>query len=115
MLGRRVENNRKTYEIAGVVRDSLYESYGEPPKPIVYFSYRDRPAGAGEVHVRSRLADETQVTPAIRRVVREVDESLPIYNVRTMTQHVETNLALRRIPARMFAVQVGDELRLTSA
>jgi ABC-type antimicrobial peptide transport system permease subunit len=33
-----------------------------------------------------------------------LDPSLPVYNVRSMTQHVETNLALRRIPARMFAV-----------
>jgi putative ABC transport system permease protein len=104
VLGRRVENNQKAYVVAGVVRDSLYESYGEPPKPIVYFSYRDRPAWMGEVHVRGRVADETQLTPSIRRVVRDLDESLPIYNVRTMTQHVETNLALRRIPAQMFAV-----------
>jgi ABC-type antimicrobial peptide transport system permease subunit len=50
------------------------------------------------------LGDETQLAPAIRRVVREVDASLPVYNVRTMTEHVEMNLALRRIPARMFAV-----------
>lgn len=103
-LGRRVENNRKTYVIAGVVRNSLYDSFGEAPRPIVYFSYRDRPTIQGELHVRSRVADETQLAPAIRRVVRDIDASLPVYNVRTMTEHVETSLALRRIPARMFVV-----------
>ena len=36
--------------------------------------------------------------------MRAVDAALPVYNVRTLTQHVETNLALRRIPARMFVV-----------
>jgi putative ABC transport system permease protein len=50
------------------------------------------------------VADETQLAPAIRRVVRDIDASLPVYNVRTMTEHVETSLALRRIPARMFVV-----------
>ncbi len=30
--------------------------------------------------------------------------SLPLYNVRTLGDHVETNLFLRRIPARLFVV-----------
>jgi len=29
---------------------------------------------------------------------------LPLYDVRTFSQHIERNLYLRRIPARMFAV-----------
>jgi putative ABC transport system permease protein len=103
-LGRRVENNRRTYVVAGVVRNSIYDSFGEPPRPIVYFSYRDRPSTQGELHVRSRIGDETQVAPGIRRVVRELDASLPVYNIRTMTEHVDMSLALRRIPARMFVV-----------
>ena len=41
---------------------------------------------------------------SVARAVREVDQSLPVYNVRSMTQHLETSLALRRIPARMFIV-----------
>ena len=36
--------------------------------------------------------------------MREVDPALPVYNVRTMTQHVDMNLVLRKIPARMFLV-----------
>lgn len=103
-LGRRITNNDRTYQIVGVVRDSLYESYGEPPKPIVYLSYRDRPVGEGELHVRGRMSDETQLAVSIRRIVREIDPSLPVYNVRTMTAHVDMSLALRRVPARMFAV-----------
>jgi predicted permease len=103
-LGRKVENNDKTYAIAGVVRDSVYESYGEPPTPIVYFSYRDRPSQQGEIHARARVGEAPMLAAALRRAVREVDGSLPVYNVRTMRDHVETNLALLRIPARMFVV-----------
>ena len=44
------------------------------------------------------------LAPLVRRAVREVDPALPVYNVRTMTQHVDMNLALRKIPARMFLV-----------
>lgn len=103
-LGRRVTIGETAYTIVGVARDSLYEAFGEPPTPIVYLSYRDRPSRAGEIHVRTRLADETMLAPAIRRAVRNLDPSLPVYNVRTLTQHVDMNLALRKIPARMFFV-----------
>src|SRR4029453_13350232 len=41
---------------------------------------------------------------ALRRAVQEIDGSLPIYNVRTMVDHVDQNLVFRKIPARMFAV-----------
>ena len=54
-LGRRLENGGDTYVITGIVRNSLYESYGEPSTPIMYFSYRDRPARQGEIHVRARV------------------------------------------------------------
>jgi ABC-type antimicrobial peptide transport system permease subunit len=54
------------------------------------------------------------LTPGVRRVVRELDPAIPIYDVRTMTEHVEKNLFLRRIPARMFFV-LGPLLLLLAA
>ena len=58
----------------------------------------------GEIHLLTRPGSETLLAPELRRIVRELDPALPLYNVRTMTDHVETNLFLRRIPARMFVV-----------
>jgi ABC-type antimicrobial peptide transport system permease subunit len=46
--------------------------------------------------------------------VRAVDPALPVYNIRTMMQHVDTNLVLRKIPARMFMV-LGPLLLLLAA
>jgi predicted permease len=103
-LGRRIENGGRAFTISGVVRNSLYESFDEPPTPIIYFSYRDRMPTQGELHVRTRAGQELTVANDIRRVVREIDAELPIFNVRTMTEHVDANLFIERIPARMFAV-----------
>ena len=103
-IGRKVEARGSSFLIAGVVKDTTYESFGEPPKPMLYFSYRDRPSPMAEVHVLTRPGSEALIAPYIRRIVRDLDPTLPVYNVRTMTEHVETNLFLRRIPARMFAV-----------
>jgi len=103
-LGWRLMTGGREYTIIGVVRNSLYEAFGDPPRPCLYLSARDRPSPAGELHVRTREGVEGSLGPAIRRAVADLDPALPIYNVRTLTDHVETNLVFRRIPARMFAV-----------
>ena len=36
--------------------------------------------------------------------MRGINPELPVYNVRTMTAHIDRNLVLRKIPARMFVV-----------
>jgi ABC-type antimicrobial peptide transport system permease subunit len=103
-IGRRVTTRGRDFVIAGVVRDSRYESFDEPATPIVYSSYRDRPFVSGEMHIRTQPGRETAIAAAVRQAVRDIDPALPIYDVRTMAEHVEKNLFLRRVPARMFAV-----------
>jgi predicted permease len=103
-IGRRLETGGNTYTIVGVVRDSLYNAYGEDPAPFLYLSLRDRPATQGEIHLRTRPGAELDVLPAVRSAVRELDRTLPLFNIRTLGAHVESNLVFQRIPARMFAV-----------
>jgi predicted permease len=103
-LGHRLQSRGTTYVIVGVARNSLYNAFGEPPTPIIYVSYRDRPLLTGEVHIRMRSGSEASGAPEVRRVVRGIDPDLPVFNVRTLTDHVETNLVFRRVPARLFAV-----------
>jgi predicted permease len=103
-LGRRLTSRGKTYTIVGVAKTSTYDSFGEKPKPIIYFSYRDRPSTGGEIHLRTRVGSEARLAPEVQRIVRELDATLPVYDVRTLVEHVDKNLFLRRIPARMFVV-----------
>jgi ABC-type antimicrobial peptide transport system permease subunit len=103
-LGRRLETRGKNFVIAGVVQNSLSDSFGEKPTPVIYLSYRDRPVVNGEIHLRTRPGAESLLAPGVERSVREIDPTLPIYDVRTLSEHVEKNLFFRRIPARMFVV-----------
>ena len=103
-IGRRLQNGDITYTIAGVVKNSTYEVFGEPPTPAFFLSWRDRPRWLGEVHLRAKPGAETLLASEVQRAVRELDASLPIYNVRTMAEHIDRNLFLRKIPARMFLV-----------
>lgn len=103
-IGRRLESRDRSFLIIGVARNSVYDAFGEPPQPAVYFSYRDLPAIQGEIHLRTRAGSETALTGEVRAVLRDLDPMLSLYDVRTFSQHIERNLYLRRIPARMFAV-----------
>ncbi len=85
-------------------KTSTYDAFGEPPTPAFFFSFRDRPRWLGEIHLRARPGSETLLASEVQRAVREIDASLPVYNIRTMSEHIERNLFLRKIPARMFAV-----------
>ncbi|MCC7032714.1 MAG: ABC transporter permease [Acidobacteria bacterium] len=113
-IGRRLESGDRTYVVIGVARDSLYDAFGEPESPALYFSYRDRPLAQGELHLRATPGTEAALAPAARRAARELDAALPLFNARTLEDHVETNLLLRRIPARMFVV-LGPLLLLLAA
>jgi predicted permease len=103
-LGRRVEIRGRKYVVVGVVRTSLYNAFGEPPTPILYFSLRDRPSPSTEMHLRPRPGFETTIVSDLRGIVRELDPELPLYDIRTLSDHIEANLIFRRLPARMFMV-----------
>jgi predicted permease len=113
-LGRRIQVRGTSYAIVGVVRNSVSDAFNERPTPVIYLSLRDRPSTAGEMHLRTRVGAEALLAPQIERVVRELDPTLPVYDVRTMTEHVEKNLFLQRIPARMFVV-LGPALLILAA
>ena len=114
-IGRRVTARARAYTIVGVVQDSVANAFGEPATPVLYFSYRDAAPRAGEIHVRaSRGSEASALGPALRAAIADVDGEGTLFNMRTLTDHVETNLFLRRIPAQMFAV-IGPMLLLLAA
>ncbi len=112
-LGHQLGAKGPGFEVVGVVRNALYETFGEPPKPIMYISYRDWFRPAGQIHVRTRGA-ETAFAPALRRIARDVNPDFTLYDVRTLNEHVDKNLFFRRIPARIFAV-LGPVILLLAA
>ncbi|MBV8902373.1 MAG: ABC transporter permease [Acidobacteriia bacterium] len=113
-VGRRIQSRGRTYVIAGVVRNSVYESFGEKSSPMLYFSYRDGPMMNGEIHVRTRVGGEMLLVSDVRRILRHLDPTLSVYDARTMSEHLERNAFLRRIPAQMFVV-LGPLLLILAA
>lgn len=113
-IGRRIEARGVSHAIVGVARTTVSDAFGEAPAPLVLYSFRDRPLPAAEVHVKTTPGGEAAAAGVVRRVFRELDPTLPVFNVRTLPEHIARNLVLRRIPAQMFAV-LGPLLILLAA
>lgn len=104
VLGRRLQMGRTTYTVVGVAATTVSEAFGEPPAPLVLYAFGARPGPSAEIHLKTTPGMEANLSSALQRVFRELDPTVPIYNVRTLRQHIATNLILRRIPAQMFMV-----------
>jgi predicted permease len=113
-LGRKLENSGRAYVISGVVKTTTYEAFGEPPTPAMYFAFRDRPRNVGEIHLRTRPGTESVLGAEVQAVVRDLDPTLPVYNIRTLAEHIDKNLILRKVPARLFMVVAPLLLALVS-
>jgi len=91
-------------EIIGVSRDSAYDEVKEKAQPQVLMPYRQDPDVAGaNFYVRTR-ASEQDLLAAIPRLIREIDPTLPVANLLTMTAQVNTNVLLDRFVTVMSAV-----------
>jgi predicted permease len=114
VIGRRLVSRGITYVIVGVARTTTSDAFGEPPTPLVLYAFRDRPPAFAEMHLRVRPGTEVGVGAAIRASVARLDPTLPVFDVRTLPEHIARNLVLRRVPARMFLV-LGPLLLMLAA
>ena len=83
--------DRPFWEIVGVVKDSKYFTIGEDPQPFVYFpSMRDYDGDAPLV--ARTTGNPESLIGAIRHEVRQLDANLPVYDAKTMSEHMRLSL-----------------------
>src|SRR5262245_5910416 len=105
-LGRRFALGRSgPYDvtIVGVVRDGKTASLRETPFRFVYTPF-SQSAGLGEVTYYVRTAvDPTALGPRLRRVVANVDTSLPVTDMKTLRAQIGESLFVERLVAALSA------------
>ncbi len=93
-------------EVIGVARDGKYFSLSEEPRPFIYRpllqSYIGDASNDGTLIVRT-VGDPGAIIAAVRHEIQRLDASLPVFNVKTLTEH--SRLAL--FPLRFGAALVG--------
>lgn len=103
-LGRRFESDGIYYTVAGVVRNAKYVTLAETPKPAAWLTLRAHNVFSPTLHLRVASGTPALLLPAIRQIVRSLDPDLALTYTLTLAQHVEDNLVLQRMPARMLSV-----------
>ena len=79
--------NPDPFEIVGVVKDSKIRTLGENQRPALYVSVDQTYRGGMTLVVRSS-GDRAGVIAGVRQAVKEMDARMPLYNVKTMEQHL---------------------------
>ena len=109
-VGKTVQTTAGTHpgphEVIGVVGDIRTVRLDEPPVMMLYVSQWERPTTKAALVVRT-TADPRAAAAALREAIRKADSSVPIEQLRTMTEAVSESVAARRFQlqlAGLFAV-----------
>ena len=91
-------------QIVGIAADTRYASLRAPTPPLFYLPYQQHADDVGRMVVELRtFADPTGIVNQARAVVASLDPNLPLIEVRTMTQQIDSSLSKERIFARLTA------------
>lgn len=105
-IGARIRRGRSgelDTEIVGVSGNTTYNEVKGEVSPLVALAYRqDQNVGSTHFYVRTSGSDDDLIA-SIPRVVREIDPTLPVADVQTMSAQVLENVSLDRFVTTMSA------------
>ncbi|HSF43386.1 MAG TPA: ABC transporter permease [Thermoanaerobaculia bacterium] len=107
-LGKRIVNGSEKWIVVGVAGDVRYRSLlpdpeGNPDDPDIYRPILQTGVAKLGVVVKSR-SDPAALTNQVRQAVRELDPSLPVFEVTTMREAVAEETALGRFSSLLFGL-----------
>jgi predicted permease len=101
------------YEVVGVTRDTRHYGLDQEMKPSVFLPFSQAPSNGMFIVLRT-AGDVSGLMAPIREVIRQLDASLPAYDVRTMTARLEKSLWTRRIYSWLFAAFAATAILLAA-
>ena len=91
------------YEVVGIVRDAKYRNLWEEPRPSMYFPLAQRFFPYVNLHVHTE-GPPMAMLPAVRDAIRALDDDLPLYNARPLSEQWAVLLASQRSVGLLFLV-----------
>jgi predicted permease len=89
-------------EIVGLVKDAKYATQREEAPPTMYLPWRQSVNSVGMAMFQLRTSgDPNAVIAAVRQAAREVDENLPLSNVKTQVEQADETLRMERLFAKL--------------
>lgn len=101
-LGKVVRTAGEEWEVIGVVETGKYTSLGEEPTEYMYLPHR-RLFRTDMILVARTSGDPQAVMERMRQLVRAADPDMPVYDVRSMEDH----MGIALLPARLGGSVLG--------
>jgi predicted permease len=99
-LGGRIRLGQNLAEVIGIVADTKYGSINERPLPQLFFPLSRNEASTLRLFVRTS-GDPGLLIAELRSAVRGIDPNLPLYDARTMTEHMQVAVFAQRMAANL--------------
>jgi predicted permease len=112
-IGRRIMLGRDAVEIVGIAEDVKYRVLRESAEPSFYLPLGQERASFGVLHVRT-IGDPRALLDTLRRVLADVDTTVPITTVRTLRDQATGNLNDERM-AMTIGLALGGAALLLAA
>ena len=117
-IGRRMtvmapSGHSSTITVVGVVSDVLHEIYDRSFRSIIYLPCAQAPPRAMDFALRSQTGEPNPLALA-RAAVQEIDPTIPIDHLETMTRKIANQTSALRYVARLMAVFGGVALLLSA-
>jgi predicted permease len=87
-------------EVIGIVADTKYNSINERPLPQLFFPLARGEASTLRLFVRSS-GDPSPLVAEVRNAIRGLDASLPVYDARTLHEHMQVAVFAQKMAANL--------------
>jgi predicted permease len=91
------------FTVVGVARDTKYRNLREKPRMVLYLPLAQSYSAAANLVVRTALPP-APIVEGLRASVRAIDPAMPLYNVRTLAEHVDRSLYIDRLRANLIGM-----------
>jgi predicted permease len=97
-LGGKIRLGPNLAEVIGIVADSKYSSINERPLPQLFFPMSRSETSTLRVFAKA-VGDPAPMVAEIRNAIRSIDATLPVYDARTLNEHMQIAVFAQRMAA----------------
>jgi predicted permease len=91
-IGRTLTADGRTLEIIGVVQNGKYRNINETPQPAIFNALHQTTPSLATLAVRTARPSPA-LASTIRQVIRQIDPDVSVFDVRSMTTHLDNGMA----------------------
>ena len=99
-IGGRIRLGARQLQVVGIARDGKYSQITENPRPFIYLPAQQWYRGDAVLIVKT-AGDPGAIVPHLHQVFGALDANVPLFDVRTIAEHLESAVFMQRMVASM--------------